>query len=177
MYGNQWDKYLYGILYAYCKTPHESTGEKLLYGMDCRTLTEATFVSPTESSVTYVTDYREQVAGALSTARSTAVKNVLKAQRRYKLQYNRKATSLNIQLRNWVLVCFPAEKSGKNRKLSRPWHGPYRVTAVNNPEVTVTKVYFPQDKQITIHHSRVKYRPSAFPAGMVASRRDYRKCP
>ena len=26
-YGNQWDQYLYGVLYAYCNTPHESTGE------------------------------------------------------------------------------------------------------------------------------------------------------
>jgi len=51
-YGNQWDKYLYGVLYAYRNTPDESTGEKpsyLLYGMDCRTPTEAAFVPPTRS--------------------------------------------------------------------------------------------------------------------------------
>jgi len=27
-YGNQWDKHLYGVLYAYRNTPHEFTGEK-----------------------------------------------------------------------------------------------------------------------------------------------------
>jgi len=133
--------------------------------MDCRTLTEVAFVLPTESNLTDVTDYREQVTRALSTARSTAVKNIQKAQKRYKLQYDCKATSLNLQLGNWVLVRFPAEESGKNHKLSRPWHSPYRVTAVNNPDVTVAKVYFPPDKQITIHQSRVKYCPAAFPAG------------
>ena len=26
-YGNQWDQYLYDVLYAYCNTLHESTGE------------------------------------------------------------------------------------------------------------------------------------------------------
>ena len=167
-YGNQWDKYLYGILYAYRNTPHESTGEKpsyLLYGMNCRTPTKAAFVLTTESSLTDVTDYKEQVTRALSTARNIAVKNIQKAQKRYKLQYDHKVTSLNLQLGNWMLVHFPAEESGKNHKLSRPWHGPYRVTAVNNPDVTVVKVYFPQDKQITIHQNQVKYCPTAFPAG------------
>jgi len=133
--------------------------------MDYRTPTEAAFMSPTESSLTDVTDYREQGTRALLTARSTAVKNIQKAQKRYKLQYNCKAMSLNLQSVNWVLVCFPAEESGKNRKLSRPWHGPYCAIAVNNPDVTVTKVYFPQDKQITIHQSWVKYCPAAFSPG------------
>ena len=35
-YSNQWDRYLYGVLYAYRNVPHESTGEKpsyLLFGM------------------------------------------------------------------------------------------------------------------------------------------------
>jgi hypothetical protein len=36
--GNQWDKYLHGVLWAYRNIPHESTGEKpsfLLFGHDC----------------------------------------------------------------------------------------------------------------------------------------------
>jgi len=58
-YGNQWDKYLYSVSYAYHNTPHESSGEKpsyLLYGMDCRTPTEAAFVPPTRSNLSDVTD-------------------------------------------------------------------------------------------------------------------------
>jgi len=109
----------------------------------------------------------------LLTVRSTVVKNIQKAQKRYKLQYDHKPTSLNLQLGNWALVHFPAEESGKKHKLLRPWHVLYCVTAVNNPDVTVAKVYFPQGKQITIHQSRFKYHPAAFPAiGMAASRRD-----
>lgn len=37
-FGVQWDTYLYGVLWAYRNTPHESTGEKpsfVLYGHDC----------------------------------------------------------------------------------------------------------------------------------------------
>ena len=48
-YGNQWDKYLYGVLYAYRNIPHESKGEKppyLLYGMDLHTPSEAAILPP-----------------------------------------------------------------------------------------------------------------------------------
>jgi len=38
------------------------------------------------------------------------------------------------------------------------------VTGINSPDISVLKVYYPQDKQITVHQSRVKYCPAAFPA-------------
>jgi len=79
--------------------------------MDCRTPTEAAFVPPVESSLTDVTDYREQLTRALSTARSTAVKNIQKAQKRYKLQCDHKATSHNPQLGNWILMRLLAGKN------------------------------------------------------------------
>ena len=46
-FGSQWDCYLPGVLWAYRNTPHISTGEKLsflLYGVDCRTPTEAAYL-------------------------------------------------------------------------------------------------------------------------------------
>ena len=42
-YGVQWDRYLPGVLWAYCNSPHEYTGEKpsfLLFGLDLRSPTE-----------------------------------------------------------------------------------------------------------------------------------------
>ena len=45
-FGNQWDRYLSGILWSYRNTPHDSTHEKflfLLFGMDCRSPTEAAY--------------------------------------------------------------------------------------------------------------------------------------
>ena len=46
-FGNQWDRYLPGLLWAYRNTLHESTGEKpsfLLYGLDSRSPTKAAFI-------------------------------------------------------------------------------------------------------------------------------------
>jgi len=51
------------------------------------------------------------------------------------------------------------------RKLSRPWHGPYRVLGVREPDVTVEKVYRPQDGAIQVHQTRVTPCPDEFPAG------------
>jgi len=51
------------------------------------------------------------------------------------------------------------------RKLSRSWHGPYRVTALREPDISVTKVYQPQSSGINIYQSRVKLCPLNFPAG------------
>ena len=51
------------------------------------------------------------------------------------------------------------------RKLSQPWHGPYRIVARDDPDVIVKKVYFPDDPQIQIHLSRFQPCPSSFPQG------------
>ena len=167
-FGVQWDKYLPGVLWAYRNTLHESTGEKpsfLLFGMDCRTPTEAALLPPTQLMPTEVEDYREEVILSLSSARELAAKAIQKAQKRYKTQYDRKSTKRKYRVGDWVLVKFPHEETGKQRKLSRPWHGPYRVVSHENPDVTVVKIYFPQETQIRIHQTRVTPCPDDFPAG------------
>ena len=63
------------------------------------------------------------------------------------------------------MVRLPQEESGTNRKLSRPWHGPYRVTSVNDSDLSLIKVYFPQDQAIQVHQSRIKTCPLNFPSG------------
>ena len=70
---------------------------------------------------------------------------------------------------------FPADKSGKNCKLYRPWHGLYRVIAIKDPDITVAKIYFPQENQIMVHQSRVKCCHTNFQqgfTGMATTRRD-----
>ena len=61
-----------------------------------------------------------------------------------------------------MLVRFPQDKSGQFRKLSKPWHGPYRVLERKNPDVVVAKVYHPQHGQICVHQSRVCRCPDDF---------------
>ena len=67
-YGNQWDKYLSAVVWSYRNTTHEATREKLsflLFGVDLRTPTEATYLPPTELSATNVSDYRHELITSL----------------------------------------------------------------------------------------------------------------
>lgn len=64
-----------------------------------------------------------------------------------------------------MLIHFPSEETGRLRKLSRPWHGPYRVISSNATNVTAVKVYFPREDPIQVHQMRVKPCPQGFPAG------------
>lgn len=164
----QWDRLLSGVLWAYRNTPHESTHEKpsyLLFGFDCRTPTEAALLPLTEIEPTDVMDYREELTMSLSSARKLAAEAIHQAQKKYKGDYDKKTLPRDYRIGEWVLVKFPADETGQMRKLSRPWHGPYRVTEQNNPDVTVVKVYRPQDGAIQVHKTRVTPCPAAFPAG------------
>ena len=166
--GTQWDRYLSSVLWAYQNTPHESTGEKpsfLLFGYDCRTPTEAALLPPASLDPTTVADYREQLVLSLSTARALAVDSIKQAQGKYKRLYDRKSAPSRLKVGDWVLVRFPQEEVGKMRKLSRPWHGPYRIVTHKEPDVTVVKVYRPQDTAIRVHLSRVAPCPSELPPG------------
>ena len=51
----------------------------------------------------------------------------------------------------------PAEATGRWRKLSRPWHGPYRVTDKTDPDITCVKVYHPQEGPFCYHTDKAYY--------------------
>ena len=70
-----------------------------------------------------------------------------------------------MKIGDWVLVYFPKDEAGRNRQLSRPWHGPYRVIEKRNPDVTLCKVYFPQENNIQVNQMRIQPCPINFPAG------------
>ena len=167
-FGRQWDRYLSSVLWAYRNTPHESTKEKpsfLLFGIDCRTSTEAASLPPTTGEPVDLSDYRQELTQSLSAAQKLAVSNIRDAQRRYKEQYDKQSRSVRHKIGEWVLVCFPHEESGKMRKLLHPWHGPYRTIERRDPDLMVVKVYFPEDGPIQIHQSRVSSCPPKFTAG------------
>ena len=167
-FGSQWDRYLPGVLWAYRNVPHDSTNEKpsfLLLGIDCRTPSEAALLPPQELEPTEVSAYREEVVLSLSTARRLAAESIKVAQARYKRTYDKSSRVPDYQLGDWVLVRFPQEETGRLRKLSRPWHGPYRVVERRDPDLTMVKVYAPQDGQIQVHQTRVAHCPPELPAG------------
>ena len=165
-FGVQWDTYLYGVLWAYRNVPHSSTGEKpsfLLYGFDCRHPTEAALLPSKALGPTDVSDYREELILSLSSARALANKANTQAQSRQKARYDKRAVSPKLKVGDWVLIYFPEDEIGKFRKLSRPWHGPYRVISRSYPDISAKKLFFPEDPAIQVHQSRVRKCPSAFP--------------
>ena len=169
-YGVQWDNHLPALLWAYRNTPHDSTGEKpsfLLFGWDCRSP-----LLPVSDNTQYTTvaDYREELVHTLSSARQVALEHIRSAQGRYKVQYDRRTDSSQYRVGDWVLIRFPSDESGKLRKLSRPWHGPYRITSCNDTNVTAVKVYFPRENPIQVHQMRVKPCPDGFPSGYYGKR-------
>ena len=169
-FGPQWDKFLPGVLWAYRNTPHETTKEKpsfLMFGLDLRSPTEATLLPATQLQPSDVSDYREELILSLSSARELAATTIRQEQKRAKETYDRKSKvkEPTYKLGDWVLVRFPQEESGKKRKLSKPWHGPYRVVQKSDPDVTVVPVHFPESGTIQVHQSRVCPCPPKWPAG------------
>ena len=102
---------------------------------------------------------------SLSTARRLAAEAIKGAQIRYKRTYDQRSKEVNYQLGDWVMVKFPQEETGRLRKLSRPWHGPYRIIDRRDPDVTVVKIYAPQEGQIQVHQTRVAPCSPQLPAG------------
>lgn len=154
--------YLPGILWAYQNTPHESTGEKpsfLLFGVDLWSPTVAALLSPQPFEQTTMEDYHEEVVTTLLSVRELAAKSLQKFQQRTKKIYDQKSDKISYLSGDCVLIEFPQEESGKNRKLSQPWLGPFHIVSCGDPDVTAVKVYQPQDGQIQVHQTRVKPRP------------------
>ena len=115
--------------------------------------------------MTDLSDYRQELVLSLSPAREIATKSIQKAQKRYKTQYDKKSVSIDYKVGDWVLVRFPQDETGAQRKLSRPWHGPYRIVSCDDPDLTVSKVYFLDEAHIQIHQMRVQRCPPSFPGG------------
>ena len=112
-----------------------------------------------------MSDYREELILSLSSARQLAAESIKSAQARYRRTYDKLSREVNYQLGDWVMIRFPQEETGKRRKLSRPWHGPYRIIERRDPDITAVKVYAPQDGQIHVHQNRVAPCPPEIPAG------------
>ena len=121
---------------------------------------------PKQLIPTDISDYQEEIVTATSTAKALALKVNQQSRRRYlQTAVRQEVHPIKTKSRQLVLVYFPQDEAGKLRKLSQPWHSPYRITSRNDPDVTMTKIYFPEDQQILVHQSRVQVCPELFPQG------------
>ena len=136
----EWDKQLPFLLFAYRTVVQESTRESpfyLLYGRDPR-LPSGTILD--QSRTTYLVDlddYRTELVVNLKKARELALQNIQQAQEKQKAFYDRQSKSLPYRVGDRVMVFMPSEVTGKDRKLARPYHGPFRIIHLtpNNAEV------------------------------------------
>ena len=108
--------------------PYETTGEIplfLLFKMDCRSPIEAVLSPLCNQNEADVADFCAKLMESLLFARNLAAESIQKAQMKYKVQYDHKAKLDQHRIGKWVLIKFPNEESGKQRKLSKSWHGTY----------------------------------------------------
>ena len=166
VFGTDWDEYLPHLLFAYRTKPHDSTGESpfyLLYGRDARIPTESALSAKRTPYQVDVDDYRSELVHGLSEAWRIAKDSVAKAQKRQKRAYDRHSRPKTFREGDRVMVYMPVERTGKNRKLSRPYFGPYRVLEVHPNGLTVRPVDRPNEQSIRVNQDRVTVCPKELP--------------
>ena len=165
-FGNDWDKYLQQLLFAYRIKPHDSSGESpffLLYGRDARCPTETALSQPLSPYKVDIDDYRSEVTLGLAEAWKTAQTNIALAQKRQKVQHDKKARVIPLKIGDRVMVFMPSETTGKQRKLALPYHGPYRVVDVADNTVSVRPVDKPDKLPMLVNMERVTKCSDALP--------------
>ena len=154
-----WDDHLPYLLFAYRVSAQESTKESpffLVYGRDARVPTSTVLTHVRSPYAVDVSDYREEVLANLSTAWQLARDSLKLSQTAQKRQYDRSSRKVSIRPGDRVMVHMPAESQGKNWKLSRPFHGPYRVLKVTPTNVEVRLVDRPGSESIFVNLGRVR---------------------
>ena len=79
------------------------------------------------------------------------MRSLKESQKWYKRQYDKKARTVPLWCGDLALIHFPQDESDKQRKLSRPWHILYRITAINQPDATLVKVYLLEEGPIQVY--------------------------
>ena len=161
-----WDHYLPELLWAYRNTPQAHRREAIIsfFGWDFHSPIEGALL-PMSVDVATTVDVCDELVLTLSSASQSALESIRHAQKRYKRKYDCASDRYQYRIGDWILVHFTSDKSGRLRRLSRPWHISYRVTSCTDTNILVKKVYFPDEGPIQIHHTCVKPCPGGFLAG------------
>ena len=157
--GMEWDKRLPLLLFAYRSVVQESTKESpffLVYGRDPRLPTSTLLEQSPAMYPVDVEDYRTELLTTLKKAHELAMESICKAQEKQRKYYDRQSTSPTFQVRDCVMVFMPSETVGKNRKLARPYHGPYRVINVTQTNAEVQLIEQPSAPSIFVAIGRLR---------------------
>ena len=84
------------------------------------------------------------------------MKNIKEAQEKQKAFYDRQSSSLPYRVGDSVMVFMPRDVTGKDRKLARPYHGPFRVVHLTPSNAEVQLIERPQDQTIFVAIDRLR---------------------
>ena len=97
----------------------------------------------------------QQVCQSLKEAYTTARQTISITQRRQKECKDRTATASQLQIGDRVWLYVPAVKTGRNRKLSSLWRGPYTIIGKTSP-VNYRIQLIGSTKCLVVHRNRLK---------------------
>uniref|UniRef100_A0A1X7V3D6 Reverse transcriptase RNase H-like domain-containing protein n=1 Tax=Amphimedon queenslandica TaxID=400682 RepID=A0A1X7V3D6_AMPQE len=147
------------LLLAYRVSAQESTTESpffLLFGLDTRIPTDTVLTHKHSPYAVDIVDYREDILSSLSAAWKLAADNIKKAQAYQKYHYDRARKSFSIHIGDCVMVYMPFDVQWKDWKLSRPFHGPYRVLTVTPTNAEVKLVSDPRLPSLFVNLDRIR---------------------
>ena len=101
-------------------------------------------------------DYRSELVTCLVKAHECAREQIKKAQVRQKKFYDVHAKEPSYKVGERIMVYMPTDVTGKDRKLARPYHGPYRVVALTPTNAEVKLVDSVDDPSIFVALDRLR---------------------
>ncbi|KAK3095582.1 hypothetical protein FSP39_016324 [Pinctada imbricata] len=153
-----WDEFLSLVTMAYNSSIHATTGfspSKLLYGREITLPIDLVFGKPVREELNYDTFFASELDEKLEQIHELARKRIKYASDVQKRHYDHKVHENSYKERDLVWYFDPLYKQGKNKKLSKPWKGPFVVTKKIND--VIYKIQLNQKaKPKIVHHDRLK---------------------
>ena len=156
---SDWDDRLPYVLFAYRCSKQASTRESpffMLYGRDPMLPTPEALSKPVDRCYMDVDDYCSQLVQNLSESWERARKSIQKAQKLQKKYHDKRVRMPTFTEGCRVFVYMPAARSGKAYKLSRPFHGPYRIVKMHESGADVRPVDRPKEESIRVAFNRLR---------------------
>jgi len=158
-FGQDWDKHLPYVLYAYRVSVQDSTKESpffLLYGRDPTLPTLDALLRERTPYMVDLDDYKTELTTGMASAWKLAQENIATAQQRQKATYDRKAKEPTLTVGQRVMVHMPNEVQGTTWKFARPFHGPFRVVSLTPTNAEVRLIDEPRSDSMFVSLSRVR---------------------
>ena len=103
-----------------------------------------------------IQDYQTELVKYMSDAWSLAQQNIATAQSKQKRNYDVGSSDVSLKVGDGVMVEMPGEIRGNAWKLSRPFHGPYRVLSITPTNVEVRLADQPDADPMNVSLKRVR---------------------